>query len=182
VTDLRYPIGEFRYAGPLGPEGRRECIARIAAAPDRLRAAVHGLTPSQLDTPYRDGGWTCRQVVHHLPDSHVNGYVRFRLALTGATPVIAPYDEPRWAELPDAKTAPVELSLALLDAVHRRWVLLLERLGQEDWCRAFHHPGQGRDIGLDEALAIYAWHGEHHTAHVTSLRSRMGWMPAPAAG
>jgi uncharacterized damage-inducible protein DinB len=175
VIDPRYPIGEFHFAGPLPPDARRACIARIAAAPNRLRAAVAGLTPAQLDTPYRPDGWTLRQVVHHVPDSHVNGYIRFRLALTGRTPVIAPYDEAEWARLPDASGAPVEPSLALLESLHARWALLLEQLGEDAWTRAFHHPGQRRDITLDEALALYAWHGEHHTAHITTLRARMGW-------
>jgi hypothetical protein len=175
MSDLRYPIGEFRHTAPLGPDGREACIARIAVAPALLRAAVEGLGPEQLDTPYRQGGWTVRQVVHHLPDSHANGYVRFRLALTEPTPVITPYDEPGWARLPDAATGPVEHSLALLEALHRRWVLLLQQIGPEDWRRAYHHPGQRRDIGLEEAVALYAWHGEHHTAHITSLSVRMGW-------
>jgi len=175
MSDLRYPIGEFRHSGPLGPQGRPQSIARIAAAPGRLRAAVEGLGPEQLDTPYRGAGWTARQVVHHLADSHANGYIRFRLALTAHTPVITPYDEPAWARLPDAAAAPVELSLTLLEALHRRWVLLLEQMGPENWSRSYHHPGQRRDIGLEEAVALYAWHGEHHTAHITSLSVRMGW-------
>lgn len=175
MPDPRYPIGEFRHSGPLTPEARRACIARLAAAPAGFRAAVAGLSSDQLDTPYRDGGWTGRQVVHHVADSHANGYIRVRLALTEDTPVIAPYDEARWARLPDAAGGPVELSLALLDAVHRRWVLLLETLGPEAWGRTYHHPGQRRNIDLDEALALYAWHGEHHAAHITALRGRMGW-------
>lgn len=181
MTDLRYPIGEFRYPGPLGPAARRECVARIAAAPGRLRAAVAGLSERQLDIPYRPDGWTPRQVVHHVPDSHVNGYVRFRLALTQEVPTIATYDEAAWARLPDVALS-VDCSLTLLDALHARWVLLLERLGEGDWARMFHHPGYGRNLALDEALALYAWHGDHHTAHITSLRARMGWggqTPAP---
>lgn len=181
MTDLRYPIGEFSHAGPLGRETRRACISRIAAAPARLRAAVAGLSDHQLDTPYRPGGWTLRQVTHHLPDSHVNGYVRFRLALTENAPRITAYDEAAWARLPDT-ALPVSSSLALLEALHARWVLLLERIEEQDWQRVFHHPGQRRDLTLDEALALYAWHGEHHTAHITSLRTRMRWdAPKPAA-
>ena len=175
MTDLRYPIGEFVYTGPLDAERRRRCIARIAAAPALLRAAVEGLAREQLDTPYRPGGWTARQVVHHVPDSHLNGYLRFRLALTESSPTIKPYDQTRWAVLPDARTAPVEPSLALLEALHRRWVLLFEQLQEDDWARAFHHPDQHRDVSLDEALALYAWHGNHHTAQVAALRDRMGW-------
>jgi uncharacterized damage-inducible protein DinB len=175
MSDPRYPVGPFSHAGPLEPGRRRECIARIAAAPGHLRAAVAGLAPVQLDTPYRPEGWTVRQVVHHLPDSHLNGYTRFRLALTEASPAITPYDEGRWARLPDARTGPVEPSLDLLAALHARWVLLLEQLPAGDWTRVYHHPGQGRDLTLDEALALYAWHGEHHTAHITTLRRREGW-------
>src|SRR5688572_17284700 len=125
MDDLRYPIGPFAYSGTQTPERRLECIERIAAAPAAIRRAVAGLTEAQLDTPYRDGGWTVRQVVHHVPDSHLNAYTRFRLALTEATPTIRPYFEDRWAELPDARGAPIELSLALLEALHTRWVLLL---------------------------------------------------------
>ena len=175
MDDPRYPIGQFAFDGVQTPEQRLERIARIAAAPDRLRAAVAGLSDAQLDTPYRDGGWTVRQVVHHVPDSHLNAYTRFRLALTEPTPTIRPYMEHRWAELPDAHTAPVEISLALLEALHRRWVELLRRLDSPAWERRFVHPEHGREWPLDEALAMYAWHGEHHTAHVTRLRDRMGW-------
>ncbi len=172
---LRYPIGEFAFRGPADPGERRARIGRLAGAPALLRSAVAGLSDSQLDTPYRTGGWTVRQVVHHLPDSHVNGYTRFKLALTESSPRIKPYQEARWAELPEARTGPVELSLSLLDALHRRWVLLLETLGSDDWSRGYFHPDQGREISLEEGLALYAWHGEHHTAHITSLRRRLSW-------
>lgn len=175
MDDPRYPIGRFAYEGPQTPERRADCIARIAAAPANLRKAVAGLTDAQLDTRYRDGGWTVRQVVHHVPDSHLNAYTRFRLALTEPTPTIRPYIEHRWAELPDAKTAPVEISLALLEALHRRWVLLLRSLRPAEWEIRYMHPEHGREWPLDEALAMYAWHGEHHTAHITRLRARMGW-------
>ena len=140
-----------------------------------MRGAVDGLSDAQLDTPYRPGGWTVRQVVHHLPDSHLNAYTRCRLALTEASPTIRPYDEARWAELPDARSAPVAVSLALLDALHMRWGLLLSQLGTDDWSRTFNHPEHRRLISLDEVLAMYAWHGEHHVAHVTRLRERMKW-------
>lgn len=150
-------------------------MGEIAAAPDQLRAAVAGLSPAQLDTPYRPNGWTVRQVVHHLPDSHLNAYTRIKLALTEEEPTIKPYEEARWAELPDARTGPVELSLALLEFLHQRWLLLLRNLAAADFARQFRHPEHGRMFALDEALALYAWHGEHHVAHITSLRRRMGW-------
>jgi uncharacterized damage-inducible protein DinB len=175
VTDLRYPIGPFSYDGQMTDARRGVCIARIAAAPGRLRAAVTGLDDGQLDTPYRPGGWTVRQVVHHVPDSHLNAYTRIRLALTEDTPTIKPYEEARWAELPDARTLPVEISLRLLESLHARWVQLLERLTAADGARPLRHPEHGRIMTVDELLALYAWHGDHHTAHVTSLRDRMGW-------
>jgi uncharacterized damage-inducible protein DinB len=175
VTDLRYPIGEFAWDGVMTDVRRAACVARIAAAPGLLRAAVTGLNDRQLDTPYRPAGWTVRQVVHHVPDSHLNAYTRTRLALTEETPTIKPYDEARWAELPDARSAPIEVSLALLDALHVRWVLLLHGLGPTDCARGVRHPEHGRLLSVDELLALYAWHGEHHTAHVTALRTRMGW-------
>ncbi len=173
--DLRYPIGKFSYDGTMTDARRAECVARIAATPAGIRAAVAGLDDGQLDTPYRPGGWTVRQVVHHVPDSHLNAYTRTRLALTEDSPTIKPYEEARWAELPDARSLPVEISLRLLEALHARWVPLLQRLGPTDGARQFHHPEQGRRITIDEVIAMYAWHGEHHTAHVTRLRERMGW-------
>lgn len=175
MDDPRYPIGPFLYQGLQTPERRRACIERIAAAPANFRQAVTGLTDAQLDTPYRDGGWTVRQVAHHVPDSHLNAYTRFRLALTEPTPTIRPYKEHRWAELPDARGAPIEVSLSLLEALHRRWILLLRSLSGADWELRYLHPEHGREWTLDEVLAMYAWHGEHHTAHVTRLRERMGW-------
>jgi hypothetical protein len=175
MDDPRYPIGQFRYEGTLTPEARLDCIARIAAAPANLRTAAAGLTDAQLDTPYREGGWTVRQVVHHVPDSHLNAYTRFRLALTEPTPTIRPYLEQRWAELADARGGPIEVSLSLLEALHRRWVLLLRSLSSSDWALRFLHPEHRREWTLDELLAMYAWHGEHHTAHVTRLRDRKGW-------
>ncbi|HLI30711.1 MAG TPA: putative metal-dependent hydrolase, partial [Terriglobia bacterium] len=146
----------------------------IEEVPARLRAAVKGLSDAQLDTPYREGGWTVRQVVHHLADSHMNSYVRFRLALTESEPTIKTYDQTRWAELRDARTAPVEPSLALLESLHKRWVLLLKSLEAADFSRTFRHPDRGT-MTLDQNLALYAWHGRHHVAHITSLRERMGW-------
>ena len=174
-TDSRYPIGPHIYAGSLTDEQRAEAIAEIAALPERLLAAVAGLDDAQLDTPYREGGWTVRQVVHHVPDSHINAYVRFRLALTEDAPTIRPYEEARWAELTDARTLPVDVSLRLLDAMHTRWVALLNSLGPDDFARTYVHPEHGRPFTLDEAVSMYAWHSRHHTAHITTLRDRMGW-------
>jgi hypothetical protein len=175
MDDLRYPIGPFRYPGDGGPSRREQWIGEVAAAPSQLRAAVAGLSPLQLDTPYRPEGWTVRQVVHHLPDSHLNAYTRIKLALTEEEPTIKPYEEARWAELPDARTGPVEPSLALLEFLHQRWLLLLRSLHAPDFARRFRHPEHGRMFAVDEALAMYAWHGKHHVAHITSLRRRMEW-------
>jgi len=174
MTDLRYPIGTFKYEGELAEEGRRRAIDAIAEAPARLRAAVEGLTPQQLETPYRPGGWTVRQLVHHLPDSHLNAYTRFKLALTEEEPTIKPYDEAQWANLEDGRNAPAVISLALLEALHLRWVLLLKSLQPADFARTLRHPERGV-MTLDELLSLYAWHGRHHVAHVTSLRERMAW-------
>jgi hypothetical protein len=174
MTDPRYPIGEFKYEGPTTPEKRRELLHQIEQAPGRLRAAVKALTDQQLDTPYRPEGWTVRQVAHHVPDSHLNAYVRFKLALTEVEPTIKPYAEDRWAQLADTQATPVEVSLALLDSLHDRWVRLLRSLKPEDWKRTFRHPELGL-ISLEKNLALYAWHGRHHVAHITSLRERNGW-------
>ena len=141
----------------------------------QMRSAVAGLNEGQLETPYRAGGWTVRQVVHHVADSHLNSYIRFRWTLTEDTPTIKAYDETRWAELPDAKTAPVEVSLKLLESLHVRWVYLLETLDDEAFGRSFIHPETGEAISLERNLALYAWHGRHHCAHITSLRERKGW-------
>ena len=171
--DLRYPIGPFRRPEAVSAADRREAINQIEALPQALRDAVEGLTDVQLDTPYRPGGWTVRQTVHHVADSHANAYVRFRLALTEEEPTIKPYEEARWAELPDARTAPLALSLDLLNALHNRWVRLLRSLEGDDdvWQRRWHNPETG-SLTLAEALAQYAWHGQHHTAHITALRER----------
>jgi hypothetical protein len=176
MEDPRYPIGPFEFDGEANPELREHWIGDIAAAPGALRAAVSGLTPKQLNTPYRNQGWTVRQVVHHIPDSHLNAYTRVKLALTEDEPLIKPYDQARWAELPDVRTTPVETSLTMLECLHRRWVLLLRELGPAEFGRRFRHPEHGRSIGLDEVLAMYAWHGRHHVAQITSLRTRMGWI------
>jgi len=152
MTDPRYPIGEFQPKDVLTPVERAAAIEQIARTPDRLRAAISGLNSEQLDTRYREGGWTVRQVVHHLPDSHVNWYIRFKLALAEEEPTIKPYDEARWAELPDSRLTPVEVSLALLDALHRRWVILLKAMRPEEFARRMNHPERGV-ISLDWALA-----------------------------
>jgi uncharacterized damage-inducible protein DinB len=174
MNDLRYPIGKFSYDGPLSEEQKRTFLDDLAQTPKNLRAAVQGLSEAQLDTPYRRGGWTVRQVVHHVPDSHLNSYVRFKLALTEDEPTIKPYAEDRWAQLADTKATPVEVSLTLLESLHDRWVRLLRSLTQDEWKRTFRHPEVGA-MNLEKTLALYAWHGRHHVAHVTALRKREGW-------
>src|SRR5678815_734116 len=173
-SDLAFPTGRFQRPAKLDPEARAKAIEIVAATPARLRDAVRGLTAEQLETPYRPGGWTVRQVVHHVPDSHLNAYCRFKLALTEDEPTIKPYEEALWALLPDVKAVPIETSLVLLDAVHERWVAILRGMKPSDFDRMLVHPESGRQ-SLDQVLALYAWHGPHHTAHVTRLRERMGW-------
>ena len=172
--DLRYPVGEFKFEGTLTNEQRQDLIDQIAATPERMRAAVAGLNEEQLDTPYRPDGWTVRQVVHHVPDSHLNSYMRFKLAVTEEHPTIKAYDEAVWANLEDAKTAPIDMSLDLLESLHRRWVIFLRSLKEADFARTFQHPEIGV-VSLDKNVALYAWHGRHHVAHITSLRERNGW-------
>ncbi len=174
MEDLRYPIGPFRPKPTITDDERKEMIRQIAETPGLLRKAVDGLSDAQLDTPYRPGGWTVRQVVHHLPDSHLNSYVRFKLTLTEHEPTIRPYKENLWAELPEAKTAPIEISLALLESLHRRWVMVLKNLSSEHFAKILIHPESGK-MNLDRLLQLYAWHGRHHIAHITELRRRMGW-------
>jgi len=172
--DLRYPIGRYQRPDTLSDAERPPLIADIAAAPSALRRAVSGLNDEQLDTPYRKGGWTVRQVVHHLPDSHLNSYVRFKLALTEDAPLICTYEEALWAELPEARTAPVAMSLDLLDSLHARWVAMLRTMDASHFHRTLRHPENGV-MTLDQMLALYAWHGKHHTAQITALRTREGW-------
>ena len=172
---LRYPIGQFVAPDQVSTQERQQCIVDIAQLPQQMTQAVDGLIDEQLNTPYRDGGWTVRQVVHHVPDSHLNAYTRFRLALTEDEPTIRPYREDRWAELADARTARLEPSLQLLTALHQRWVMLLQSLTDEDFARTFMHPQHDQTFRLDVALANYAWHGQHHLAHITSLKERKGW-------
>jgi uncharacterized damage-inducible protein DinB len=174
MEDPRYPIGTFKAPDTFTPASRAEFIAQIDELPHRLREAVHRLSAEQLQTPYREGGWTLAQVVHHLPDSHMNAYIRFRLALTEDVPTIKAYDEVKWAELHDAGSSDIEPSLVLLEGLHARWVRLLQRIAPEEWSRAFVHPERGR-VTLDRNLALYAWHGRHHVAHITRLRQRMAW-------
>ena len=173
LDHLRYPIGRFAATAPINAATRAESIESLRMLPERLRAAIAGFDDEQLDTPYREGGWTVRQVIHHIADSHANSYIRFKLALTEASPTIKPYDEAAWATLPDSRL-PVEESLNLIEALHARWVALLELLTDEDFQKDFVHPVRGRQ-NLATALALYDWHGRHHTAHITSLRARMGW-------
>jgi len=181
MPDLSYPIGKFTPERDLSAGRRAELIAQIAAAPARLHAAVNGLSPQQLDTPYRPQGWTVRQVVHHVPESHMNAYISFKLALTESEPTIKPYEQQLWAALPDVPVTPVETSLALLDFLHQRWVIVLKGMAEGDWQSTFRHPELGI-VRLDTNLALYAWHSRHHVAHITSLRDRMGWTTGAAAG
>jgi DinB family protein len=167
--DLRYPIGKYQRPAklPLDHDARAALIHDIEHAPAALRAAVQGLSEAQLDTPYRPGGWTIRQVVHHVPDSHLNGYTRMKLSVTEENPAIKAYEQARWAELPDVRRVPIDVSLALLDALHVRWIAFLRGLSPEDFQRTFLHPDLGV-VPLDVAVGIYAWHGKHHTAHITN--------------
>ena len=171
--DLRFPVGKFDKS-TAGPERRTEFIQTIADLPTKIAAAVNGLNEQQLDTPYRPDGWTVRQTVHHVADSHINSYVRFKLALTESEPpTIVPYYEDRWAELADSKL-PIEVSLAIIDGVHQRWATLLDSMTDTDFNKIFKHPETG-DWTLESALAMYAWHSRHHAAHITRLREREGW-------
>lgn len=172
--DLRYPIGPFKLEGDPTEEQIKRAIDDIEEAPAKLRAAVEGLSGEHLETPYRPGGWTVRQVGHHVPDSHMNAYIRLRLALTEDTPTIKPYDENAWSQLDDAQSAPIEVSLALLDSLHARWVMLLRSLGPSDFARLFKHPDIGV-LSVGKNTCLYGWHGKHHVAHITGLRDRMGW-------
>ena len=174
MSDPRYPIGKFQKKETITDDERTALIQQIEDAPAKLREAVRGLNDKQLDTPYRDGGWTVRQVAHHVPESHMNAYIRFKLGMTEDHPTIKPYDQQAWAELADAKTAPVEPSLVLLESLHMRWVRFLRSLKPADFARTLNHPEDGV-MKLDAVLQLYAWHGRHHTAHITSLREKMGW-------
>jgi uncharacterized damage-inducible protein DinB len=174
LDDLRFPIGHFSAPATSIPGIRSAQIQTLRRLPERLRAAVKDLSETQLDTPYREGGWTARQLVHHVADSHVNCYVRFKLALTEDWPTIKPYDEAAWAELPDSHKLPIETSLVMIQVLHERWVALLESMSEADFNKGFNHPERGRQ-DLATTLALYDWHSRHHTAHITSLRTRQGW-------
>jgi DinB family protein len=174
MTDPRYPIGRFSPDQIPTPDSRNRHIEQIAGLPGRMRRAVAGLQDQQLNTPYRDGGWTVRQVVHHVSDSHLNAYIRFKWALTENAPTIKAYDEHSWAGLKDSELTPVEVSLNLLESLHARWSVLLRSMSAEDFQRRFVHPDSGPH-DVDWLLQLYSWHGNHHAAHITSLRERMQW-------
>jgi hypothetical protein len=171
--DLRYPIGQFEFPQAVTAAQRSQYIDDLETAPAHYREAIRGFDDRQLDTPYREGGWTVRQVIHHVPESHMNSYIRFKLALTEETPTIKPYDEAAWAKLPDMAME-VEPSLRILENLHRRWVVLLRGLSESDFTRTFRHPEIGL-VRLDANLALYSWHSRHHAAHINGLRQRMGW-------
>ncbi|MEO3945441.1 YfiT family bacillithiol transferase [Gorillibacterium sp. CAU 1737] len=173
--DLRYPIGTFEWRGEVTVEQRKLWIQDIEVLPSLLAAEVNGLTDEQLDTPYREGGWTIRQVVHHLADSHLNSFARFKLALTEDNPTIRPYEEALWAEGADARLLPPDVSLRLLAALHERWAFLLQSLSDEEFSRTFYHPESGAVTRLDVNTGIYSWHGRHHLAHIRGLKERKGW-------
>ncbi|HRK35182.1 MAG TPA: putative metal-dependent hydrolase [Candidatus Hydrogenedentes bacterium] len=174
MSDPRFPIGEFTSPGALPLDIVAQHVEVIAAAPAEFRVATAGLSPEALDTRYRAGGWTVRQVVHHVADSHMNSYIRYKLALTEENPTIKPYAEDRWAELIDGRTADIEISLRLIEDIHTRWVMVLRAMTPEDWARTFNHPERGK-VRLDETAAMYAWHCKHHLAHITVLRAQQGW-------
>jgi len=174
MNDPRYPIGKFTPDPEPTPELRARHIDEIAALPGRMREAVRGLSAEQLETPYRDGGWTLKQVVHHVPESHMNAYIRFKLALTENCPTIKPYDEAAWARLKDVELTPIDISLNLLESIHSRWVTLLNTMKEDDFARKLNHPESGVQT-LDRMVALYDWHGNHHLAHITGTRERMKW-------
>jgi uncharacterized damage-inducible protein DinB len=176
TADPRFPIGKFVRSDSLSAEQRTAAIQTIADAPAKLRGALEGLNRSQLDTPYRPGGWSVRQVVHHLADSHMNAFTRFKLGLTEDTPTIKPYDEAKWAELEDGKSELVDESIQLLTALHARWKLLLDSMKPSDFSRKINHPEWKEPMSLDTLLALYEWHSRHHVAHITELRKREGWV------
>lgn len=174
LNELRYPIGRFTAPKEISNDQIKIYIKTIEEAPSKYRKAVQGLSEEQLDTPYRPDGWTIRQVIHHVPDSHINSYVRFKLGLTEEKPTIKTYDEAKWAELEDTKDTPIEVSLTLLDLLHKRWALLLKSISEKDFQKVVKHPEWG-EIRLDKMLALYDWHCKHHLAHIMNLRKKMGW-------
>lgn len=174
MTDLQYPIGTYKGVDASTREKRAELISQLAQIPGKLRLAVETLSPAQLDTPYREGGWTVRQVVHHLADGNLNWYVRTKLALTENEPVIAPFDQALWSELPDSRLGPVEPSLRLIEGLNERWVSVFSAMPDAAWERAMSHPERGK-VTLQATLPLQVWHGQHHTAQITELKKRMGW-------
>jgi hypothetical protein len=174
APDLSFPIGRFTPVDPLTDPARATALDNIADLPKRVRAAVAGLTDAQLDTPYRPGGWTVRQLVHHIADSHMNGFIRLKLALTEDNPTIKPYDEKTWADLADTRL-PIEISLAILDNLHARWDAVNRGLTPAQFARTFYHPEMQRSLTLNDQVQLYAWHSRHHVAHITALRQRQGW-------
>lgn len=174
MSDPRYPIGKFTYDGAPSESQRNKFIDDIERTPAALRSAIKNLSSEQIETPYRDGGWTVRQVVHHVPESHMNSYMRFKLALTEDEPTVKPYMEDLWADTAEVRSTPLEVSLTMLESLHDRWVRLLRSLKPADWKRTFRHPEMGL-MPLEKNLALYSWHGQHHVAHITELRKRMGW-------
>lgn len=171
---IRYPVGRFDFRAAFRPEDRPLWLAQLAEAPAKMRAAVEGLNDAQLDTPYREGGWTLRQVVHHLADAHMNWYIRPKLAVTEDVPMTKTYAEQLWSELADARTAPVEASLKILEGVTERWVIFFGSLKEADWPKRFQNPEWGTRT-VEDVLRSMAWHTRHHTGHITELRKRMGW-------
>jgi uncharacterized damage-inducible protein DinB len=179
-VDLRYPIGKVAdqplYSREINDEeAKKAYLLDIQTCPDQLEHAILNLDESQLNTPYREGGWTVKQTVHHVADSHMNAYIRFKLGLTENNPVIKPYEQAEWAKLDDSRIVPINVSLTLLHSLHIRWYELIKNLTKAEWCKTVFHPEQARTITLWELLQIYSWHGRHHTAHITRLRERMGW-------
>ena len=172
--DIRYPVGPCVWSAELSTEQKRQHLHDIAEMPTKLRAAVAGLAPQHLDIPYREGGWSIRQIVHHIPESHMNSYLRFKLALTEIQPTVKPYDEKLWAEMPDSRSAPIGMSLDLVDALHRRWTLVLNNMTDADFEKTLRHPEIGV-LNLKSVLAIYGWHSRHHVAQIVATRQRMGW-------
>ncbi len=175
LEQLKYPIGKHVIPEQITVDDRERFIRDLELLPEQIKSAVINLNTEQLDTPYRPQGWTIRQVVHHLPDSHLNSYIRFKWTLTEDQPLIKAYDEKSWAELPDSENAPIEISLSLLQAIHTRWVWLLRNLRHEDWNKSFKHPESNKLISLDVNLSLYSWHGKHHLAHIRSLIDRQNW-------
>jgi len=175
MSDLRYPVGKFSPPAAYTADLRRQHMAAIAACPAEMRRAGAGLSAAQLDTPYRESGWTVRQVVHHVSDSHVNAYIRQKLAATLELPTITPYPEAVWAELADGRSGDIEISLTLLDALHERWLRFLGALAPEAFARCFIHPAIAGPVSIDASVALYAWHSRHHVAHIDALRQRNNW-------